>query len=290
LKAGFNEGFEDGNRCANTAAGVTYPDSEGSGEMGFEGIEGKRVVVTAAASGIGKVIAVRMAEAGARVHICDIDKSELASMRREHPAIGASVADVSSCRDVDQMFDAALARLDGLDVLVNCAGIAGPNAFVEDIDCEGWTQTVEVNLTGAFLCAKRAVPLLKQQRAGCIVNISSDAGLMGMARRSPYVAAKWALIGFTKTLAMELGPFGVRANAICPGYVEGDRLERVIADEAAARGASREDVVADWVATTSMRTLVTPHDIANATLFLCSDMGARISGQAFAVDGHCEHL
>jgi NAD(P)-dependent dehydrogenase (short-subunit alcohol dehydrogenase family) len=188
------------------------------------------------------------------------------------------------------LFDDVIAHLGGLDILVNNAGISGPTALVEDVDYESWTRTLAVNLTGAFLCARHAVPLLKQAQGGSIVNMSSNSGLMGVPRRSPYVATKWALVGFTRTLAMELGPFGIRVNAVCPGNVEGDRIERCIAAEEATCGLSREDIISDWVQGTSLRCFQTADDIANTILFLCSGAGAAISGQAIAVDGHVDHV
>ena len=197
--------------------------------MQLAGLVGTRVIVTAGASGIGKVIAKRFAEAGASVFTCDIDGEAVEALSADEPEIGVTVADVSSADDVDRLFAEAHSHLGGLDVLVNNAGIGGPVACVEEMALDGWQRTLDVNLTGAFLCTRRAVPPLKQQRSGCIVNMSSHYGLLGGPTRSPYVASKWALIGFTKTIAMELGPFGIRANALCPGGVEGDRLERVSA-------------------------------------------------------------
>ena len=200
------------------------------------------------------------------------------------------MADVSDADDVDRLFDEAHAHLGGLDVLVNNAGIGGPVACVEEVALEGWQRTLDVNLTGSFLCARRAVPLLKEQRSGCIITMSSHYGIFGGPTRAPYVASKWALIGFTKTLAMELGPFGIRANAICPGSVEGDRLERVMRLEAEEKGITCEQLRENWLRGCSLRTFVTPDDVAAMILFLCSEQGARISGQAIGVDGHTEFI
>jgi len=258
--------------------------------MELNGLSGARVVVTAGGSGIGRVIAATFAEAGARVFTCDVDAGLVEDLRSAGPAIGATVADVSDEADVDRLFDGALAHLGGLDVLVNNAGVGGPVACVENVPLEQWRRTLDVNLTGAFLCTRRAVPLLKEQRNGCVVTMSSHYGLFGGPTRSPYVASKWALIGFTKTLAMELGPFGIRANAICPGGVEGERLERIIRLEAGEKGLTCEQLREDWVRGCSLRTFVTPDDVAAMILFLCSEQGARISGQAIAVDGHTEFI
>jgi NAD(P)-dependent dehydrogenase (short-subunit alcohol dehydrogenase family) len=252
------------------------------------GIEGKRVLVTAAAGGIGKVVARRFAENGARVHVCDVDERAVDVFAREYPHIGATAADVSSEDDVARLFDQVRASLGGLDVLVSNAGIAGPAGPVQQLDPQGWRRTLDVNLTGAFLCARAAVPLLLETGAGSIVVMSSNAGLMGLPFRTPYVASKWALIGFVKSLAMELGPQGIRANAICPGDVEGERIQRVIAAEARNRGITESEVRAERVAAVSLRTMVSADDVAALILFVCSDEGAKICGQALAVDGYAE--
>lgn len=249
---------------------------------------GPRVLVTAAASGIGRVVAQRFAAAGARVHICDVSDEALAAFTAANPGIGATRADVADPAAVDTLFDHALAALGGLDVLVSNAGIAGPVAPVEDMDLEGWRRTLDVNLTGAFLCARRAVPELKRAGGGSLVLMSSNAGTMGLPYRGPYVATKWALIGFAKTLAMELGPSGIRVNAICPGDVDGERIRKVIALEAEARGIGVDDVVAERVAAVSLRTMVTADDVAELIMFVCSPAGAKISGQALLVDGNAE--
>ena len=258
--------------------------------MELTGLSGARVIVTAGGGGIGRVIARRFAEAGASVFTCDVDQALVEGLRSSDPGIGAAVADVADERSVDSFFDEALAHLGGLDVLVNNAGIGGPVACVEDVTPEEWRRTLDVNLTGAFLCARRAVPVLKEQGAGSVINMSSHYGLLGGPTRSPYVASKWAIIGFTKTLAMELGPCGVRANAICPGGVEGERLERVIQMESAEKGMTCEQLREAWVRGCSLRTFVTPDDVASMIMFLCSEQGRRISGQAIGVDGHTEFI
>jgi NAD(P)-dependent dehydrogenase (short-subunit alcohol dehydrogenase family) len=251
-------------------------------------IAGKRVVVTAAATGIGAAVAARFAAAGAAVHVCDRDGGDLAAYLDAHPGIGGTVADVSDADDVARLFAEARARLGGLDVLVNNAGIAGPAAPVEEMDLDGWRRTLDVNLTGAFLCVRAAVPLLKQAGGGSVVIMSSNAGTMGLPYRAPYVATKWALIGLVKTLAMELGPSGIRANAVCPGDVEGERIRGVIALEAENRELSYDDVYAERVEAVSLRTMVTADDVASLILFVASDAGAKISGQALLVDGNAE--
>ena len=222
--------------------------------------------------------------------ICDIDREALAATQDAHPGLGGSRTDVADERAIDAMFVATEQAFGGLDVLVNNAGISGPTGPIETLDPADWRRCVAVNLDGAFLCARRAVPLLKAAGGGSIINISSTAGLMGYPLRTPYAAAKWAVIGLTRSLAIELGSHGIRVNAICPGSVEGARMARVIEAEAAARGVSEEEVREAYVRTTSMRSFVRPEDIAAMALFLCSDLGASISGQAIAVDGNTETL
>ncbi len=259
--------------------------------MILEDMVDKRVVVTAGASGIGKVIATRFAEAGAKVHTCDVAVEQFAALRGTHPEITTSAADVSVPEDVRRLFESAAESLGGLDILVNNAGVAGPDMNMEEMDYESWSRTLDVNLSGTFLCSQQAIRLLKKGGAGgSIVNISSNVGLMGLARRAPYVASKWAIVGLTRAMSLELGPFGIRVNAICPGDVEGDRIERVIRMEAESRGVSRDQVVAERVEGTALKTFISPHDVASLILFVCSEAGARISGQALAVDGHVEHL
>jgi NAD(P)-dependent dehydrogenase (short-subunit alcohol dehydrogenase family) len=256
--------------------------------MQYDGIEGKRVIVTAAASGIGAQVARRFAAAGAKVFVCDVDADAVAAYQAADPGIGATVADVAAPADVERLFDDALTFLGGLDVLVNNAGIAGPAAPVEEMDIDGFARCVDVNLVGAFLCVRRAVPAIKAAGGGSIILMSSNAGTMGLPFRAPYVATKWGVIGLMKTLAMELGPHGIRVNAMCPGDVEGDRIRRVITMEAENRGMTYDEVVAERVEAVSLRTMVTADDVADMMLFLCSDAGAKVSGQAVLVDGNAE--
>ncbi len=256
--------------------------------MRLDDIAGKRVLVTAAAGGIGATVAARFAEAGARVYVCDVDGEALAAYLAAHPDIAGRPADVASAADVDAFVAAGVRHLGGLDVLVSNAGIVGPVAPVEDTDPDAWRRTLDVNLTGAFLCVRAVVPHLKVAGGGSIVVMSSNAGTMGLPFRGSYVATKWGLIGLVKTLAMELGPHGVRVNAICPGDVDGERIRGVIALEAENRGLSEADVLAERVAAVSLRTMVTADDVAAMILFVCSDAGSKVSGQALLVDGNAE--
>ncbi|MCP3689192.1 MAG: SDR family oxidoreductase, partial [Gammaproteobacteria bacterium] len=186
-------------------------------------LENSTVLITAGASGIGRVVAETFLQQGAKVHIVDISQQAIDTCLSDNPKLTANLCDVSVATEVENAFAAFSEQYDHLDILVNNAGVAGPTAPVEDIDPQDWDQTIAVDLTGTFLVTRYAVPLLKQNAGGAIINMSSSAGLFGCPLRSPYVAAKWAIIGLTKTWAMELGPDNIRVNAICPGSVTGPR-------------------------------------------------------------------
>ena len=250
--------------------------------------QGLRVLVTAGAAGIGRAIAQTFAVHGARVHICDVDRTALEGCAHEQPDISRTLADVSRREDVDRLFADVKRELGGLDVLVNNAGIAGPTARVEDIAPEDWDKCIAVDLNGMFYCTRLALPLLKaggRERGGSVINLSSVAGRLGFGMRTPYAAAKWGVVGFTKSLAVEAGPDGIRVNCIQPGNVEGERIDRVIEAKAKAFGVSFEAQKQALLQTTSLRTFVSAQDIANMALFLATDAGRHISGQALSVCG-----
>ena len=250
-----------------------------------KGLENKRVLVTAGAGGIGRAVAEAFLDAGARVHICDIDADALSAFADERPDLGSTVADVADVAAVDRLFADLSAVLGDLDILVKAAGAKRPTGPIETLAPEAWRQCVAVNLDGQFHCARRAVPMLKAGGGGSIVCIASTAGIMGYPLRTPYAAAKWGVIGLAKTLALELGDFGIRVNAICPGPVRGARMEAVIRDEAGARGVDEAAVREDYTKLNALRTLIDAEDIASMILFLCSDAGRRITGQVISVDG-----
>lgn len=250
----------------------------------------KRVVVTAGAQGIGLAIAETFVNAGARVHVCDVNAPALDQARKALPGIDASLTDVSDEAQVADMFASIERRWGGLDVLVNNAGVAGPTAPVEETQLADWNRTIAVNLTGMFLCTRSAVPMLKKAGGGSIVNLSSAAGRLGFPLRTPYSASKFGVIGLTETWAMELGPAKIRVNAILPGAVSGDRIERVIAAKAQAYGVDHEAMREQLLSKISLRTMVSPYDIANQILFICSPAGHNISGQSLSVCGNVEQL
>jgi NAD(P)-dependent dehydrogenase (short-subunit alcohol dehydrogenase family) len=249
-----------------------------------------RVLVTAGAAGLGAAIARGFLEAGARVMICDVDTEALAGFGEGHPEAETVLADVADEASVERLFAEVTARLGGLDVLVNNAGIAGPTGPIEQLAVEDIRRTLDVDLLSQFLVTRLAVPMLRASRDGAIVNISSVAGRHGYALRTPYAAAKWGIVGLTASLAKELGPEGIRVNAILPGAVRGPRMERVIRDRAAAAGTSYEEMEAEYLRHISLRRMVEPEDIAAVALFLCSPAGGNIAGQAISVCGNVETL
>jgi NAD(P)-dependent dehydrogenase (short-subunit alcohol dehydrogenase family) len=248
----------------------------------------QRVMITAAATGIGRAIAKAFHDEGARVHICDINEDVLNVFREDFPDIAATLVDVQNEAEVDAWFDDALDDLGGLDVMVNNAGIKGPTAPIDDIELAEWRDCIGVCLDAQFLCARRAAPVMKAQRSGIIINMSSNAGQFGFGNRTPYAAAKWGVIGLTKSLAIELGPYNVRCNAICPGAVRGERINRVIEGEANLRGVGTQIVAAELVQNQSLARFTEPEEIANLAVFLASPQAFMINGQDIAVDGHIE--
>ncbi len=249
-------------------------------------LQGKRALITAGASGIGKVIAETFEKAGARIAVADVDEAGLTSCPDHWLKARLDVSDEAS---VTAFFKRVEDAFGGLDILCANAGIAGPTATVENVALEDWRRCVSVNLEGAFLFSKHATPMMKRQKAGVILLTSSTAGLYGFPNRAPYASAKWAINGLMKTLAMELGPFGIRANSICPGSVYGDRMERVMEKEAQLKGTTRDAIHDGYALGTSMRSFVWPEDVANMALFLASDQARLVSGQIIAVDGHTEN-
>jgi len=252
---------------------------------------GLRILVTAGASGIGAAIARAFHESGARVHVCDIDRAAIDRSIDEMPGVTASMADAAVANDVDLVFDDVQRTLGGLDVLVNNAGIAGPTGPIDALDASAWERTVAVNLNGQFYFARRAVPLLRRSTANpCLIAMGSVAGRLGYAYRTPYASTKWAIVGLTKSLAIELGPHGIRVNAILPGTVEGERMRGVIAARAEALGIGVDAMRQQYLDKISLRRMVTTDDIAAMALFLCSPAARNVTGQAISVDGNLEYL
>ena len=249
-------------------------------------MSGQRVLITAGAGGIGRAMAAGFAAAGAQVWVADQDGVGLADCPQDWRKSEMDVADESA---VARLFADIAKVWGGLDVLCANAGIAGPTARIDDQPLDGFRRCLAVNLEGAFLATRAAAPMMRAAGAGVILYTSSTAGQYGFPNRAPYAAAKWAINGLMKTVAMELGPYGVRANTICPGSVEGPRIEGVLEREAALKGTTRDAIYRGYAAGTSMQTFVEARDIANMAVFLASDGARFVSGQIIAVDGHTEN-
>lgn len=245
----------------------------------------KRVLITAGGNGIGHAMATSFEKAGYQVWVTDVDQSALDDCPQSWMA---SCVDASDEAQMEKLFADIQSRWSGLDAICANAGIAGPTAAVEDINLADWQRCVSVNLEGAFLAAKHGGKLIRDTK-GAIVLTSSTAGQYGFPNRAPYASAKWGIIGLMKTLAMEWGPDGVRANAICPGAVEGPRMTGVMEREAKAKGTDYQTIYNGYASGVSMRSLVTAEDIADMAVFLCSPQSRMVSGQVIAVDGHTEN-
>jgi NAD(P)-dependent dehydrogenase (short-subunit alcohol dehydrogenase family) len=250
----------------------------------------KIAFVSAGASGIGSVIAQTLMAQGANVFVSDIDADALSRFLTDHATAKGTVADAGSWTDTQNVFAEIQSTFGRLDILVNNAGIAGPTATVDEIEPDDWNRTIAVDLSGAFYAMKLAAPMIRTAGGGSVVNIASNAAFFGFPLRSPYTASKWALIGLTKTWAMELGCDGIRVNALCPGSVAGARIDSVIERDAASRGVTADQIRTIYTRQSSLQEFVEPGDVANMVAFLCSDAGSKISGQAIGIDGHTEGL
>lgn len=251
---------------------------------------GLRVMVSAGAAGIGLAIARAFHREGALVSVCDVDIAALAALATSDPALHGVACDVSDRAAVQRWFAAAGDRLGGLDCLVSNAGIAGPTGGVETIAPEDWDRCIAIDLTGHFNCVRLAVPLLRRSANPSIVGVSSLAGRLGFALRTPYAAAKWGVIGLMRSLAIELGPDRIRVNALLPGVVAGPRQQSVLAAKAKARGVAFDEIERAAFAATSIKEYVTPEQLADYVVFLASRRAATISGQALSVCGDTNML
>lgn len=248
----------------------------------------RRVIVTGGASGIGARIAERFAELGDQVAICDANPETVAAFAASHPTIRADVANVAQADAMGTFLHGIETDWGGADVVFANAGTGGPAARIEDISPEDWRDCLAVNLDGAFLTCRWAARVMRAQGAGLIVLTSSTSGQWGHPLRAPYATAKWGILGLMKTLAMELGPAGVRVNAVCPGAVEGERMERMLVNQSHASGRDPDTIRAAYAQGTSLRTWVTADDIADAGIWLASPGASKVTGQALTIDGHTE--
>jgi NAD(P)-dependent dehydrogenase (short-subunit alcohol dehydrogenase family) len=256
--------------------------------MNMLGLEGTRVLITAGAAGIGRAIAQRFVDVGAEVWVTDIAAAAVESARRQ--GLRATVSNAADESQVMSLAAEVKESWETLDVLVNNAGIAGPTGAIENLDSQAWLSTFDVNIHSQFYCVKHFLPLLRTSEKASIVNLSSAAGRLGMAGRSPYSATKWAVVGLTKTLAIELGRESIRCNAICPGAVGGPRIEAVIESKAEMLGKSVDEVTGLYTGQSSLNKLAEARDIGDMAVFLASDMASHVNGQAMAVDGNTEKL
>ena len=252
----------------------------------------KNVVISAAADGIGWCIASTLLEKGFTVYASDINQKKIDELNK-HPLINKKLfienVNASDPESVTQYFETLSNKVSSISALINNVGIAGPTGMMEDVSVDDWKNTIDTNLNSHFYFTKDAIPLLKNN-GGSVVNLSSTAGIFGFPLRTPYAASKWAIIGLTKSLAMELGQFNIRVNAICPGSVSGDRINRVIKAKANSLGIDEKEVREDFEGMVSLKTFVDKEDIANMVLFLLSDEAHRVSGQIMTVDGNTERM
>ena len=253
-------------------------------------LEGKKIIVTAGAAGIGATTALLMQSHGGQVSVCDIDEVALAKFGKENPDIFCLHCNVADPSSVNRYVKETGSALGGIDVLVNNAGIAGPTAAAEEINAKEWDRTISVNLSAQFYFAREVIPFLKEKRGGCIINMSSAAGRLGLPMRAPYTAAKWGVIGLTQTLAMELGEYNIRVNAILPGAVEGKRMDNVMREKAKSLGIDIATVRDNETQNVSMKRMIDPSEVADLIVFLCSNSGRSISGQSLGVCGNVETL
>mgnify|MGYP000329472072 CR=1 FL=1 len=247
----------------------------------------QRVIVTAAGAGIGRAIAESFYQQGAKVHICDISAHAINETLSANPSMRGSIADIGQADQVDTLFKLATAWMGGVDVLINNAGIGGPRAPLDEIEDDQWNQTIQINLNGAFYCIKRAAKFMKQQRSGCIINISSASARTGLPNRAPYVASKVALQGLTQNVARELGPFNISCNALLPGAIDNARGHKLVENLASERDQSIEEAERRRLSYISMRTRINPTEIGKTAVFLAND-GRHISGQEIGVCGNSE--
>ena len=256
-------------------------------------LNNKKIIISAGASGIGWATAKVCLSKGAYVYLCDIDNKSLNKIQK-HPLANKKLfyyeCDASDEDDVSNFFSQVNKKTKKIDALINNVGVAGPTGTIEKLSSEDWEKTLKINVISHFYFTKLAIPMLKKNKGGSIINISSGAGIMGFPLRSPYAASKWAVIGLTKTLAMELGKFKIRVNAICPGTIKGDRMIRVIRDKAKFLKVSKKKIEKDFISMASMNCWINEEDIGKMCSYLISTDGEKISGQAIPIDGNATRM
>ena len=256
-------------------------------------LNNKKIIISAGASGIGWATVKICLSKGAYVYLCDIDNKSLNKIKK-HPLANKKLfyyeCDASDEDDVSNFFSQVNRKTKKVDALINNVGVAGPTGTIEKLSSEDWEKTLKINVISHFYFTKLVIPMLKKNKGGSIINISSGAGIMGFPLRSPYAASKWAVIGLTKTLAMELGKFKIRVNAICPGTIKGDRMIRVIRDKAKFLKVSKKKIEKDFISMASMNCWINEEDIGKMCSYLISSDGEKISGQAIPIDGNATRM
>ena len=256
-------------------------------------LNNKKIIISAGASGIGWATAKVCLSKVAYVYLCDIDNKSLNKIKK-HPLANKKLfyyeCDASDEDDVSNFFSQVNRKTKKVDALINNVGVAGPTGTIEKLSSEDWEKTLKINVISHFYFTKLAIPMLKKNKGGSIINISSGAGIMGFPLRSPYAASKWAVVGLTKTLAMELGKFKIRVNAICPGTIKGDRMIRVIRDKAKFLKVSKKKIEKDFISMASMNCWINEEDIGKMCSYLISSDGEKISGQAIPIDGNATRM
>ena len=250
-------------------------------------LKNKKIVISAGASGIGWATAKVLDQRGAKVFVCDIDEGRVKAINRDKKnKIKAFVCNADEEKEVYNFFKEIKKITTTLDCLINNVGIAGPTGSIEKLNYKDWDKTLKTNIIGHFLFTKCAIPMLKKNKGGSIINISSTAGVFGFPLRSPYAASKAANISFTKTAAMELGKYKIRVNSILPGVIRGIRMQKVIDAKAKYLGVSKQSIEKEFISMASMNCWIEEEDIGKLCSFLISDDGNKISGQSIAVDGN----
>ena len=254
-------------------------------------LKNKKIIISAGASGIGWATAKICLSRGAFVYICDLDLKALNKIKKHssnNKRLFSYNCDASNEEEVSNFFNQIKKKTKNIDALINNVGVAGPTGSLEKLNSEDWENTLHTDVNSHFYFTKKAIPLIKKSKNGSIVNISSTAGILGFPLRSPYAASKWAIIGITKTLAMELGKFNIRVNAVCPGTIKGDRMKRVIRDKAKFTKISRKSIEKDFISMSSMKQWILEDDVGKMCAFLISDDSSKVSGQVISVDGNTE--
>jgi NAD(P)-dependent dehydrogenase (short-subunit alcohol dehydrogenase family) len=253
----------------------------------------KIIVISAAADGIGWSIAQACMSNGAIVYITDKNNDALDKISKHNlyeKQLFLDRVNTNDAQEVENYYTKIKDKVESIDALINNVGIAGPTGKLEELNINDWKETIDININSHFYYTKCAIPLLKKNNGGSIINLSSTAGLFGFPLRTPYAASKWAIIGMTKSLAIELGEFNVRVNSICPGSVSGDRMKRVIEAKAKSLGVTEDSLQKDYESMISLKTFVDKEDIANIAVFLLSQEAHKISGQVMTVDGNTERM